>query len=245
MGPVSGSGVIQATVLNWLSVICLGQRMGTWIEIDTPHGPIAAWKALPAAAPRGALVVIQEIFGVNAHIRSVADAFAEDGYAVLAPALFDVLERGVELGYDAQGIAKGRELITRLGLDKALDMTASAATALASHGKVGTVGYCWGGTVALLAALRLGLPSASYYGARNVPFLGEKPKAPVIFHFGERDTSIPPEMVEQHRQLLPQMPVHVYPAGHGFNCDVRADFEPKSAALARSRTLAFFDEHLR
>lgn len=219
--------------------------MGTWIEIDTPHGPIATWKAFPAAAPRGALVVIQEIFGVNAHIRNVADGFAEEGYAVLAPALFDVLEHGVELGYDATGIAKGRDLITRLGLEKALDMTASAAEALAGLGKVGTVGYCWGGTVALLAALRLGLPSASYYGARNVPFLGETPKAPVIFHFGQRDASIPPEMVEKHRQLLPQMPLDVYPAGHGFNCDARADFEPQSAALARSRTLAFFDEQLR
>lgn len=218
--------------------------MGTWIEIDTPHGTIAAWKAFPAAAPRGALVVIQEIFGLNAHIRSVADGFADEGYAVLAPALFDVLERGVELGYDAEGMAKGGDLITRLGLEKALDMTASAADALAAQGKVGTVGYCWGGTVALLAALRLGLPSASYYGKRNVPFLGETPKAPVIFHFGERDASIPREMVEKHRQLLPQMPLYVYPAGHGFNCDARADFDPQSAALARSRTLAFFDEHL-
>jgi carboxymethylenebutenolidase len=219
--------------------------MGAWIEIDTPHGTIATWKAFPAIAPRGALVVIQEIFGVNAHIRSVADAFADEGYAVLAPALFDVLERGVELDYDAAGMAKGRELITQLGLEKALDMTASAADLLAGQGKVGTVGYCWGGTVALLAALRLGLPSASYYGARNVPFLGETPKAPVIFHFGERDASIPPEMVEKHRQLLPQMPLYVYPAGHGFNCDARADFDPQSAALARLRTLAFFDAHLR
>ena len=218
--------------------------MGAWIEIDTPHGPIAAWDAHPAGPPHGALVVIQEIFGVNAHIRSVADGFADEGYAVLAPALFDVLERGVELDYDAEGIAKGRDLITRLGLEKALDMTASAAAALAGQGKVGTTGYCWGGTVALLAALRLGLPSASYYGARNVPFLTETPKAPVIFHFGERDASIPPEMVEKHRQLLPQMPLYVYPAGHGFNCDARDDFEPQSAALARSRTLAFFDEHL-
>ncbi|MET0654433.1 MAG: dienelactone hydrolase family protein [Pseudoxanthomonas sp.] len=219
--------------------------MGSWTELDTPHGPIAAWLALPTAAPRGALVVVQEIFGVNAHIRSVAESFADEGYAVLAPALFDVLEPGVELGYDAEGVTKGRDLITRLGLDKALDMSASAAAALADYGKVGTVGYCWGGTVALLAALRLGLPSASYYGARNIPFLGEIPKAPVMFHFGEKDSSIPLEMVEKHRELLPQMPLHVYPAGHGFNCDARADFDPQSAALARSRTLAFFEEHLR
>ncbi|MET0581461.1 MAG: dienelactone hydrolase family protein [Pseudoxanthomonas sp.] len=219
--------------------------MGSWTELDTPHGKIKAWQARPTAAPRGALVVIQEIFGVNAHIRSVADGFAGEGYSVLAPAMFDVLEPGVELGYDADGIARGRDLITRVGLDKALDMTASAAAALAGDGKVGTVGYCWGGTVALLAALRLGLPSVSYYGARNVPFLTETPKAAVMFHFGEEDASIPPEMVEKHRQLLPQMPLHVYPAGHGFNCDVRADFDPPSAALARSRTLAFFAGHLR
>jgi carboxymethylenebutenolidase len=219
--------------------------MGTWIDIDTPHGPIAAWKAFPTAAPRGALVVIQEIFGVNAHIRSVAEDFAGEGYAVLAPALFDVLERGVELDYDAEGISKGRDLVARLVLEKALDLVAVSADALSAQGKVGTVGYCWGGTVALLAALRLGLPSASYYGARNVPFLEEVPKAPVIFHFGERDTSIPPDMVEKHRQQLPQMPLYVYPAGHGFNCDARADFDPESAALARSRTLAFFAGQLR
>ena len=219
--------------------------MGAWTEIDTPLGSIPAWKAFPPGTPRGALVVIQEIFGVNAHIRGVADGFADEGYAVLAPALFDVLERGVELGYDAEGIAKGRDLIARLGLDKALDLTASTGAALDDYGKVGTVGYCWGGTVALLAALRLGLPSVSYYGARNVPFLSEPPKAPVMFHFGATDSSIPPDMVEKHRQLLPQMPVHVYPAGHGFNCDARADFDPRSAALARSRTLAFFEGNLR
>lgn len=218
--------------------------MSRWIEIDTPHGSIAAWESLPDGRARGALVVIQEIFGVNAHIRSVADGFAAEGYAVLAPAFFDVLERGVELGYDAEGTARGRDLITRLGLEKALDMTASAATVLAAHGKVGTVGYCWGGTVALLAALRLGLPSASYYGSRDVPFLVETPKAPLIFHFGELDKSIPPEMVQQHRDALPRMPVHTYPADHGFNCDARASYDPASAKLARERTLAFFAEHL-
>ena len=106
------------------------------------------------------------------------------------------------------------------------------------------MGYCWGGTVALLAALRLGLPSASYYGSRDVPFLEETPKAPLIFHFGEHDESIPPEMVQQHRDALPQMPVHTYPADHGFNCDVRASYDAASAKLARQRTLAFFAEHL-
>lgn len=218
--------------------------MGHWIELDTPHGPIAAWRAEPVGAPRGALVVIQEIFGVNAHMRGVADGFAQEGLVALAPAYFDPLERGVQLDYDDAGISKGRELITRLGLEKANDITAAAAQSLHDHAPVGTVGYCWGGTVALLAALRLGLPSVSYYGARNLPFLAETPRAPVMFHFGEKDASIPPEMIAKHRELLPRMPTHVYPAGHGFNCEARADHDPASARLARERTLAFFAEYL-
>lgn len=218
--------------------------MGRWIDLHTAHGDITAWRAEPAGKPRGAIVVIQEIFGVNPHIRSVAEDFASEGYVALAPAYFDVLERGVELGYDDAGVSIGRDLITRLGLEKANDITASAAQSLGHEGRIGTVGYCWGGTVALLAALRLGLPSASYYGSRDVPFLGETPKAPLLFHFGERDKSIPPEMVQQHRDALPRMPVHTYPADHGFNCDARASHDPASAKLARERTLAFFAEHL-
>ena len=229
--------------------------MGDWITLDTAHGQVSAWRAEPTGTPRGALVIIQEIFGVNAHIRSVADGFASEGYVVLAPAYFDVIEASVELDYDAAGIAKGRDLITRLGLDKANDITAGAASHLGSQEKssrassalqnrIGTVGYCWGGTVALLAALRLGLPSVSYYGARNLPFLEETPKAAVMFHFGERDASIPPAMVASHRERLPQMQIHVYPAGHGFNCEARADYDAASAGLARERTLAFFAEHL-
>lgn len=218
--------------------------MGRWTQIDTPQGRIGGWRADPADAPRGALVIVQEIFGVNAHIRSVAESFAIDGYVALAPAYFDPIEPRVELGYDDAGFALGRDLITRLGLDAAVDITASAADAIAGAGKVGCVGYCWGGTVALLAAMRLGLPSVSYYGARNAPFLTETPLAPVMFHFGERDASIPPKLVQQHRDLLPQMDVFTYPAGHGFNCDLRADYEPSSARLARGRTLDFFHRNL-
>ena len=218
--------------------------MGQWIDLHTAHGDIAAWRAEPAGKSLGAIVVIQEIFGVNPHIRSVAEDFASEGYVALAPAFFDVLERGVELGYDDEGVSRGRDLITRLGLEKAVDIVDDAAGSLSGIGPTGTVGYCWGGTVALLAALRLGLPSASYYGSRDVPFLGEAPKAPLIFHFGERDRSIPPEMVQQHRDALPQMPVYTYPADHGFNCDARASYDPASAKLARQRTLAFFTDHL-
>jgi carboxymethylenebutenolidase len=218
--------------------------MGQWIPFESPHGRLHAWRADPVGTPRGALVVAQEIFGVNPHIRTVAEGFARDGYVALAPAYFDAVEPGVELDYDAEGIARGKALITALGLERASDITRAAAETLAGHGKVGTVGYCWGGTVALMAALRLGLSSVSYYGARNVPFLREAPRAPVIFHFGERDASIPPEMVQAHRDALPQMEVFTYPAGHGFNCDLRADYDPASARLARERTLDFFSRNL-
>jgi Dienelactone hydrolase and related enzymes len=219
--------------------------MGRWTTLDTPCGRIAAWRADPDGPPRGAVVVVQEIFGVNAHIRSVAEGYALEGYAVLAPAYFDVVEPGVELAYDAAGVERGRALRTAVGLERANDITRAAADALAtSHHLVGTVGYCWGGTVALLAAMRLGLPSVSYYGARNLPFLDETPRAPVMFHFGEQDASIPPDMVQAHRDALPGMEVFTYPAGHGFNCDLRAGYEPSSARLARERTLDFFTRNL-
>lgn len=218
--------------------------MGQWLPFESPHGRIHAWRTDPEGVPRGALVVVQEIFGVNPHIRTVAEGFARDGYIALAPAYFDPIEPGVELEYDAEGIARGKSLITSLGLERAADITLAAAESLVGEGNVGTVGYCWGGTVALLAALRLGLPSVSYYGARNLPFLQETPRAPVMFHFGDRDASIPPEMVQAHRDALPQMEVFTYPAGHGFNCDLRADYDPASARLARERSLDFFARNL-
>mgnify|MGYP003607384300 FL=1 len=231
--------------------------MGQWIPLDTPAGRIAAWLAEPAGAARGGLVVVQEIFGANAHIRAVAEGYAADGYVVLAPAFFDPVEPGVELGYDQAGYAHGRELVTKLGLDAALQIVAAAAAwlqaRLAGRGEpnaVGTVGYCWGGTVALLSALRLGLPSVSYYGARNLPFLEDpqlvaRPRAPVMFHFGQDDPLIPDAAVQAHRQALPRMEVFTYQAGHAFNREVDADaYHAPSAALARQRSLAFFAGHL-
>lgn len=219
--------------------------MGQHIAIPTSGTQcIGAYLAQPAGTPKGGLVVIQEIFGVNAHIRAVADRFAGHGYTAIAPCFFDRLETGVELDYDEAGYAQGRALVAELGLERALQDVASAAQAIASAGRIGSVGYCWGGTVALLAALRLGLPSVSYYGARNLPFLDETPRAPVMFHFGERDAHIPPAMVAAHRERLPQMATHTYPADHGFNRDVGAAWHAESAALAERRTLAFFAEHL-
>ena len=219
--------------------------MGQQINLPTTRTQcIGAYLAQPAGKPKGGIVVIQEIFGVNAHMRSVVDRFAEHGYTAIAPAFFDHLESGVELGYDQAGSAKGRQLITELGLDRAVEDVASAAEAISSAGRIGTVGYCWGGTVALLSALRLGLPSVSYYGARNLPFLHEVPKAPLMFHFGEKDQSIPPEVVAKHREAMPQMDVFTYPANHGFNRDVGTQYDPASAQLAMQRTLAFFERHL-
>jgi carboxymethylenebutenolidase len=219
--------------------------MGKQISLNTTRTQcIGAYVAEPGGKPKGGLVVIQEIFGVNAHIRSVADHFAALGYTAIAPSFFDHLETGVELGYDQAGMEEGKKLVAELGLERALEDVASAAEAIASAGKIGTVGYCWGGTVAFLAALRLGLPSVSYYGARNVPFLGETAKAPVMFHFGEKDKSIPPEMVEKHRQLQPQMDVFTYPADHAFNRDVGDHYDEASAKLALQRTMSFFDKYL-
>jgi len=219
--------------------------MGQHINIPTTRTQcIGGYLAQPQGKPKGGIVVIQEIFGVTAHIRHVADRFAEYGYTAIAPAFFDHLESGVELGYDQVGANKGKQLIAELGLERALEDVASAAESIASAGKIGSVGYCWGGTVALLAALRLGLPSVSYYGARNLPFLHETPQAPVMFHFGEKDHSIPSETVAKHREALPQMDVFTYPADHAFNRDGSAPYHEASAKLALQRTLAFFDHHL-
>jgi len=228
--------------------------VGEQVEIEVPGtGEIGGWLARPAGAPRGALVVIQEIFGVNAHMRAVADGYAGDGYLALAPAFFDPVERGVELGYGEEGFKRGRELVQALGVDRALAIVeASAARLRAELGdggdgaRVGAVGFCWGGTIALLANTRFGLPAVSYYGARNVQYLDEPLRAPMLFHFGGRDTSIGAEAIAQHRARHPDAAVHVYPdAGHAFNRDVDPNAcEPASARLAHERTLRLFGDAL-
>lgn len=220
--------------------------MGQQIQLNTSRlHCIDAYLAKAPGKPKGGLVVVQEIFGVNAHVRDVADRYAALGYTAIAPAFFDHVENGVELGYDEPGYARGRELIGEVGVDLAIDDVASAAEAIASAGKIGVVGYCWGGTVALLAAIRLGLPAVSYYGARNLAFLEQKPKAPLQFHFGERDASIPPEAIAKHRAALPDAEIYVYPAGHAFNRDVDPKaYDEVSAKLALERALAFFDCNL-
>ncbi len=220
--------------------------MGEMISRTADDGhALGAYRARPAGARRAGLVVIQEIFGVNGHIQSVCDGFAADGYDAIAPALFDRAERGVELDYDEAGMARGRAIREELSWIGAVRDIAAALSALSGEGKVGVVGYCWGGSLAWLAATRLGPACAvSYYGGQIIQFKDDTARCPVLMHFGDSDKSIPLDDVAAIRAAQPDIPVHVYPGGHGFNCDARASYHAESAKLARERTLAFLAEHL-
>ncbi len=221
--------------------------MGQTITLTAADGhELQAYRADPEGAPRGGLVVIQEVFGVNGHIRDVCDGFAAEGYAAIAPAVFDRIERGIELDYDDDGITRGRALVEDLGWEGPTADVAAAAGALEPSGKVGVVGYCWGGSMTWLAACRLDVACAvGYYGRHIIGFNDEQPRCPVILHFGETDASIPMDDVDAIRAAHADVPVHVYgDAGHGFNCDRRGSYHAESAKTARARTLAFFAEHL-
>jgi len=218
---------------------------GHSISLMTPNGRISAWRADPPIPPRGAIVVIQEIFGVNAHIRGVVERFAAHGYTAIAPALFDHFGHKIELAYDEEGVARGRELVDKLGFDKAVSDVRAAVEEVDEVGHVGVVGYCWGGTVAFLCNTRVGLTAVSYYGGRTVPFLHERPRAPLLMHFGASDPIIPPDDLNKTIDALPQAEVHIWPAGHGFNCEARADYNADVAKQALERTLSFFGHHLR
>jgi carboxymethylenebutenolidase len=222
--------------------------MGETIELRASdgHAP-GAYRAAPAGARKGGVVVVQEIFGVNGHIRSVCDGFAAEGYEAVAPALFDRIRPGVELNYDQAGVDEGRELAAAIGWDQSTRDIEAAARALDADGKAGVVGYCWGASWVWVAACRLDLACAAcYYGRHIVELLDETPRCPVILHFGAEDASIPMAAVDAIRAAHPDIPIYVYEgAGHGFNCDRRADFRPDAAATALERTLALFAEHLR
>lgn len=202
---------------------------------------LAAYEAQPAIKATKAVVVLQEIFGVNSHIRSVSDGYARDGFWAIAPSLFDRVERGVELKYEPADTQRGMAIVKQIALEDTLkDISAAIDRAAAQVGPehVAAVGYCWGGTLAWLAATRLQVAAAvGYYGGRTVQYAREKPRCPVMLHFGAKDAHIPPSEIDTIRQAHPQIPIYIYDAGHGFNCDQRKDFEPKSAALARERTV--------
>ncbi|HET9734823.1 MAG TPA: dienelactone hydrolase family protein [Burkholderiales bacterium] len=222
--------------------------MGSMIELKAADGhKLAAYRVEPAGKPRGAVVVIQEIFGVNSHIKSVADGYAADGYLAIAPAMFDRLQRGYDTGYSQPEIQAGIEVMQKLDWKNTLLDVDAAVKEAAKAGKVGIVGYCWGGTVSWVAAARAsGLAcSAPYYGGGMPGFMNEKPKVPTMCHFGELDQSPTLEQSKAIAKAHPEITAHFYPgAGHGFNCDQRGSYHAASAKLARERTLEFFRKHL-
>ena len=221
--------------------------MGSSVGLTAADGfRLSAYRAEPDGTPRGGLVVAQEIFGVNSHIRSVCDGYAADGYVAIAPALFDRYEPGVDIGYTPADIARGRELKGRARIESALQDVAAARAAVADAGKVAIVGYCWGGYVAWMSAARVpGFACAvPYYGGGMLEAIHEPPACPVMGHFGERDAMIPAAGVRQLQAAHPGAQIFLYAADHGFNCDQRGSFDAASARLARERTLQFLHRHV-
>jgi carboxymethylenebutenolidase len=220
------------------------EAMGKSIELTASDGHrLAAYVAEPSGPPRGGIVVIQEIFGVTRHIRDVADQYAAEGYLAVAPALFDRVERNVDVPYADS--AKGVAYKTASKLDQVMLDIQAAVTRTRTAGKVGVVGYCWGGLLSYLAAARLDVDAAvSYYGGGTQQHLAERPRAPMMFHFGEKDSHIPLSTVNEIKAAYPQGIYYLYSAEHGFNCTDRASFEPASAKLAFGRSLDFFHIHV-
>jgi carboxymethylenebutenolidase len=209
---------------------------------------LGAYRADPAAAPKGAVVVIQEIFGVNHHIRAVCDRFADQGYAAVAPAIFDRVERNFQSGYSPDEVAIARKFVANPDWNAMLLDTQAAIDAVKDVGPVGIIGFCLGGSVAYAASTKLsGLSAAiGYYGGAIVRFADDKPKVPTQLHFGEKDAGIPLTDVETIRAKRPDVEIFVYPgAQHGFGCDERASYDKASADIARERSLAFFARHLK
>jgi carboxymethylenebutenolidase len=227
--------------------------MSEWIKLKAEDGhELSAYVARPADQAVGALVLIQEIFGVNAHIRSVADGYAKDGFLVVAPALFDRIERGVELKYEGEDLQRAYGLYQKLNPETALlDVAAAYGYAEQSGKGIGVIGYCFGGFMSWLAATRgesLKMqPSCcvGYYAGGIGQVASEEPSCPVMLHFGAEDSHIGQDQIEAVRSAHPEVEIYIYEgAGHGFNCDARASFDAPSAALARERSLAFLKSHI-
>lgn len=222
--------------------------MGTTTEITSFDGfKLSAYRADPSGKPRGAIVLVQEIFGVNSHMRSVADGYAADGYLVVTPAYFDRSEKGVDLGYGPADIETGRGHSSKLDWGNTMKDTQAAFDLVKSAGKVAVIGYCWGGTVAWLSASKIaGLGCAiAYYGGGIGNNIGEAPKAPLLCHWGEKDHAIPMETVKKVESTYPAVTSFVYSgAGHGFNCDERGSYHAESAKMARDRSIDFLRKHV-
>ena len=226
--------------------------MGTFIDLKATDGQaIPAYVAQPAGQPKGGVVVIQEIFGVNSHIRSVADGYAAAGYLAVAPATFHRVKPGVELGYQPDDMTAGSALkaaVEALPAPGVMQDLQAAIDHAAKGGKVGIVGYCYGGLLTWRAACMLNGLSAAvpYYGGgvTTPDEIARRPKVPVLAHFGDQDHWIPLDSVEAFKKAHPEVEVHIYHANHGFNCDQRGSYNAEAATLARQRTLDFFAKHL-
>ncbi len=221
--------------------------MGKHLSLTTSDNhQLGAYRAEPQGTPKGGIVVAQEIFGVNSHIRNVCDRLAAAGYVAVAPALFDRFVRDFETGYSPDDVAHARTHLAKIDWDKMLLDIAAGVKNVQAAGPVSVVGFCMGGSIAYLAATRLsGLSAAvAFYGGQIVKHADETPKCPVQMHFGDQDAGIPMSDVEIIRQKRPDTEIHVYPAGHGFNCDERASFHDASAKLAWQRTLDFLAKNM-
>ncbi len=222
--------------------------MGENVKLKADDGhELDAYLARPGGEPIAGLVVLQEAFGVNRHIRSVADGFTKDGFLAVAPALFDRIERGVELGYEGEDGQRGLALARQSNPNDVLrDIAAALKYVRQQTGKrAGVIGYCFGGTMAWLAATRLDPDAAvGYYGGRIGQFAGENPRCPVMLHFGTLDQHIPQAEVEKIQVAHPEVSIFWYEAGHGFNCNDRASYDADAAVLARQRSLEFLKNRL-
>ncbi len=218
--------------------------MGHNVDLTASDGHLlAAYLAESAGKPRGGIVVIQEIFGVTRHIRDVVDQYAAAGYLAIAPALFDRVEPNVDVAYTDMQRAMG--YMKAMNNDKVMLDLQAAIERVSSAGRIAVVGYCWGGTMAYLAAARLKIDAAvAYYGGGIHNYLAEKPRAPVMFHFGDKDTHIPVSAIEQTKAAYPQGIYHLYPAEHGFNCTHRASYEPTCSKLAFERSIEFLHKNV-
>jgi carboxymethylenebutenolidase len=218
---------------------------GKTIRLLTADGHrVNAWVVRPEGRPRGGLVVLQEIFGVNVHIRRVTESFAAEGYLAIAPALFDRVRPGIQIGYDQ--VETGRNVMMALERAGTVSDISAAVGSAREAGRVGAIGYCWGGALADLAACLCGVDAAvSYYGRHTATWLELKPRCPVLYHFGKLDPLIPAETVAAIRAGRPEGVFYEYEgAGHGFNCDERHEYHPVSAQLALERSLAFLRRHV-
>jgi carboxymethylenebutenolidase len=212
------------------------------------HFQFGGYRAEPKGAPKGAVVVIQEIFGVNQHIRAVCDRLAGEGYVAIAPSIFDRIEPGFTSGYSPEEVATARKFVANPDWAAMLRDTQAAIDAVKDVGPVGIIGFCLGGSVAYAAATKLsGLSAAiGYYGGAIARFADDKPKVPTQLHFGEKDAGIPLSDVEAIKAKRPEVEIHVYPgAQHGFNCDARASYDKASADIAWPRSIAFLAKHLK